>query len=320
MKAVREFVVSTLVGGIFIVVPVYLALVLLLKGMQSAARLVKPFAAMVPDWVPAETFFSLLLVLLVCFLVGAAVRTKPGGRFEKRWRRCSSSGFPGTACCGVSPSAWPGTPRRARGSRPCQRSRMRWSPRSSSKNLRRTLHGVRAIHPDTVCRGRLRACAGTRDPVDVPFTQAVRTISRWGSGSGEMVAAMRSRPSGPAPEHAYSWRDRRVDRSRLLGPKPSTGLTVAARQPGNSAAASPTNASTPLARRIIRALKGLTPNSWASIHRPNAHVAGMAMDMPRASMTTASRVISHSAAAGVAPSASPPISGVRCVTTNDITP
>ena len=86
MKAVREFVVSTLVGGIFIVVPVYLAVILLLKGMQSAGRLVKPFAAMLPDWLPAERFFSLLLVLLVCFVVGAVVRTRPGRAMVKRGR------------------------------------------------------------------------------------------------------------------------------------------------------------------------------------------------------------------------------------------
>jgi hypothetical protein len=28
-------------------------------------------------------------------------------------------------------------------------------------------------------------------PVDVPFTQAIRTISRWGSGASDLVAAMR---------------------------------------------------------------------------------------------------------------------------------
>jgi hypothetical protein len=27
-------------------------------------------------------------------------------------------------------------------------------------------------------------------PVDVPFTQAVKVITRWGSGSRELVAAM----------------------------------------------------------------------------------------------------------------------------------
>ena len=34
-------------------------------------------------------------------------------------------------------------------------------------------------------------------PVDVPFTQAVRSISRWGAGSRDLMAAM------PAP-HAHS--------------------------------------------------------------------------------------------------------------------
>ena len=29
-------------------------------------------------------------------------------------------------------------------------------------------------------------------PVDVPFTQAIRSISRWGSGSAEFVAAIRT--------------------------------------------------------------------------------------------------------------------------------
>jgi hypothetical protein len=35
MKYPREFVMSTLVGGKFVVVPVYLAVLLLLKGMKS---------------------------------------------------------------------------------------------------------------------------------------------------------------------------------------------------------------------------------------------------------------------------------------------
>ena len=60
MKFVREFVTSTVVGGLFVVVPVYLAVLLLLKGMKSVAGLVRPFAALLPDWLPAEDFFALL--------------------------------------------------------------------------------------------------------------------------------------------------------------------------------------------------------------------------------------------------------------------
>ena len=36
MKYAREFITSTVVGGLFIVVPVYLAALLLLKGMALA--------------------------------------------------------------------------------------------------------------------------------------------------------------------------------------------------------------------------------------------------------------------------------------------
>ena len=52
MKYAREFVTSTVVGGLFIVVPVYLAVVLLLKGMKSVAGLVRPFAALLPGMDP----------------------------------------------------------------------------------------------------------------------------------------------------------------------------------------------------------------------------------------------------------------------------
>ena len=30
-------------------------------------------------------------------------------------------------------------------------------------------------------------------PLDVPFTQAIKSVSRWGSGSKDLVAAMKAR-------------------------------------------------------------------------------------------------------------------------------
>ena len=48
-----------------VVVPLYPA-ILLLKGMNSVARLVRPFAALLPDWIPAEDFFSLLSPPIIC--------------------------------------------------------------------------------------------------------------------------------------------------------------------------------------------------------------------------------------------------------------
>src|SRR5436190_14846613 len=73
MKHVRAFVVSSVVGGLLIVVPLYLSVLLILKAMQAVAGIVRPLAKLLPEWIPAERVLSLLLVLIVCFLIGAAV-------------------------------------------------------------------------------------------------------------------------------------------------------------------------------------------------------------------------------------------------------
>jgi hypothetical protein len=42
MKFAREFLANALVGGLLIVLPIYLAVLVLLRGMQSVAALVRP--------------------------------------------------------------------------------------------------------------------------------------------------------------------------------------------------------------------------------------------------------------------------------------
>jgi uncharacterized membrane protein len=198
MKAVREFVVSTLVGGIFIVVPVYLAIVLLLKGMQSAGRLVKPFAAMVPDWLPAETFFSLLLVLLVCFLVGAAVRTKPGRAIREKMEKVFFERLPGYGLLRSLTQRLAGDTEESAWQPALAEIEDALVPSFIIEELVDGRYTVFVPSIPTPFAGAVYVLDRARvHPVDVPFTQAVRTISRWGSGSGDMVAAMRKPPSGP---------------------------------------------------------------------------------------------------------------------------
>jgi len=192
MKYAREFVTSTLVGGLLIVVPAYLAVLLLLKGMKSAATLVRPFAALLPDWVPAENLFSLLLVLIICFIVGVAVRTRSGRAVRERMEVALFGRLPGY---GLIKSL---TQRLAGDSEESA-----WTP--ALVELEDAL--VPAFIIETLDDGRLTVfvpsvptpLAGavyvlSADRVhilDVPFTQAIRSISRWGSGSSDLVAAMR---------------------------------------------------------------------------------------------------------------------------------
>jgi len=192
MKYAREFVTSTLVGGLLIVVPVYLAVLLLLKGMKSAATVVRPFAAVLPDWIPAENLCSLLLVLIICFIVGVAVRTRSGRVVRERLEVTLFGRLPGY---GLIKSL---TQRLAGDSEESA-----WTP--ALIELEDAL--VPAFIIETLDDGRLTVfvpsvptpLAGavyvlSADRVhilDVPFTQAIRSISRWGSGSSDLVAAMR---------------------------------------------------------------------------------------------------------------------------------
>jgi uncharacterized membrane protein len=194
MKYAREFVTSTLVGGLLIVVPVYLAVLLLLKGMKSAAGLVRPVAALLPDWLPAEGFFSLVLVLTICFLVGIAVRTRSGRAVRERMEVAFFGRLPGY---GLIRSL---TQRLAGDS-----DESAWTP--ALVEIEEAL--VPAFIIEVLDDGRftvfvpsvptpLAGAVYVLSPervhiIDVPFTQAIRSISRWGSGSKDLVAAMRKR-------------------------------------------------------------------------------------------------------------------------------
>jgi uncharacterized membrane protein len=188
----REFVTSTVVGGLFIVVPVYLAVLLLLKGMKSVAGLVRPVAALVPDWLPAETLLSLILVLVLCFVVGVAVRTPAGRAARERMEMVFFERLPGY---GLLRSL---TQRLAGDSEGHT-----WQP--ALVDLEDAL--VPAFIIEELADGRFTVfvpsvptpLAGAvyvfpRERVhlvEVPFTQAIQSISRWGSGSKDLVAAMR---------------------------------------------------------------------------------------------------------------------------------
>lgn len=192
MKYAREFVTSTLVGGLLIVVPVYLAILLLLKGMKSVATLVRPFAALLPEWIPAERFLSLLLVLVLCCVVGAAVRTKKGRAIRERAEMALFGRIPGYSLIRSLTQRLAGDSEESA-----------WTP--ALVELEDAL--VPAFIIETLDDGRftvfvpsvptpLAGAVYVLSPervhiLDVPFTQAIKSVSRWGSGSGDLVAAMR---------------------------------------------------------------------------------------------------------------------------------
>lgn len=193
MKQFIAFVVKALLTGLLILVPVYLAVLLLLKAMRSVASLARPFAMLLPEWLPAEHVLSLLLVLIVCFLIGVAVRTPTGRAIQERVEKSFFERMPGYALFRSLTQRMAG-----------KDEENVWKP--ALAEIEDAL--VPAFIIEELADGRFTVFvpsiptpfAGavyilTPDRVhslDVPFTQAIQIVSRWGSGSKELVAAMKT--------------------------------------------------------------------------------------------------------------------------------
>jgi len=193
MKHDRGFFTGTLVSGLLVVIPVYFAVLLLLKAMQSVVGLVRPFAMLLPTWIPAENLLSLLLVLGICFLVGLAVRTPTGRAIRERLEKSLFERIPGYALFRSLTQRLAGESRENVWKPALAEIEEALVPAFIIEELEDGRFTVFVPSIPTPLAGAVYVLSGERvHPLDVPFTQAIQTISRWGSGAKELVAAMQS--------------------------------------------------------------------------------------------------------------------------------
>ena len=191
MKQALVFTTRALSSGLLIVVPIYLAILLLLQSMKSVAGLVRPLALMLPEWVPAETALSLLFVLALCFLIGVVVRTRMGQTARDKIERTFFERIPGYALLRSLTQQMAGKSRENI-----------WKPALLDGDeglllvfIIEEFHDGRytVFVPSipTPLAGAVYVVERSRvHPLDVPFTDALKMVSRWGSGAKDLVAAM----------------------------------------------------------------------------------------------------------------------------------
>ena len=191
MKYAWEFVKNTLVGGLLIVVPIYLAVLLLLKAMQSVMGLVRPLAQLLPAWIPADNILSLLLVLSLCFLIGLAVRAPMGRALRERLEQSLFERIPGYALFRSLTQRLAGESRENVWQPALAELEDALVPAFIIEELEDGRFTVFVPSIPTPLAGAVYVLSQERvHPLDVPFTQAIQTVSRWGSGAKELVAAM----------------------------------------------------------------------------------------------------------------------------------
>jgi uncharacterized membrane protein len=194
MKKFGEFVVSAFLGGLLVIVPIYLAVLLLLKAMQSLVGFVRPFSMLLPEWFPAEHVLSLLLVLIVCFLIGVAVRTPAGRVIRERIEKSLFERMPGYALFRSLTQRMAGKDEENVWKPALAEIEEALVPAFIIEELEDGRFTVFVPSVPTPFAGAVYVLTPERvHPLDVPFTQALKSVSRWGSGSKDLVAAMKPR-------------------------------------------------------------------------------------------------------------------------------
>ncbi len=174
------------------VAPIYLAILLLLKAAKSLSGVVKPLTRLLPAWFPAEHVFSFVLVLLICLLVGMVLRTSLGQAARIGLENSLLRKIPGYDVVRSITGQVVGDGREED-----------WKPALAEIEDALVPAFIVEEHADgrftvfvpsvpTPLAGAIYILTAARvHPLDIPFTQVLKVITRWGSGSRELVAAMK---------------------------------------------------------------------------------------------------------------------------------
>jgi uncharacterized membrane protein len=206
MKRFRDFLTTALVGGVLIVVPSYLAILLALKGVKSLGRLARPLAILSPvGWSQtAETALALLMMCIICLATGVAVLTRPGRAVRERIERSVLAKMPAYVLVRDLTQQLAGQGRENA-----------WKPAVAEMGAGLVLAFIIEELEDgrytvfipgvpSPVRGSVYVLARERvRPLEASFAQTVHALSRWGSGVGKLVAELESQRGDAAARDLF---------------------------------------------------------------------------------------------------------------------
>lgn len=191
MKQLMAVLAKALFRGLLVIVPAYLAILVLLKAMKSVANLVRPFTGLLPEWLPAEGLLSLLLVLAICIVFGAFVGTGIGKGVRNWIEQTLFARIPGYSLFRSLTQQVAGQDRDSTWKAALVEIEEALVPAFIIEEFDDGRYTVFVPSIPTPFAGAVYVLDRQRvHPVNVPFTDAIKVVSRWGSGAKNLVAAM----------------------------------------------------------------------------------------------------------------------------------
>lgn len=197
MKRLLKFILSRFAGGLLVIAPIYLAALLLTKAASSLAGMVKPLSRLLPAWMPGAHALSFLLVFVVCFLIGYAISTSMG---RSTWERMENTLFqkiPGYALLRSMTRQLAGKSQEKAWKPALAEIEEALVPAFIIEELEDGRCTVFVPAAPTPLTGSIYILTPNRvHPVNASFAQALKAVTRWGSGSKDLVAAMQATERG----------------------------------------------------------------------------------------------------------------------------
>jgi uncharacterized membrane protein len=146
--------------------------------------------------VPAKDFWSVLVVLILCLVVGAVVRTRTGRVIRERMEMSLFGRLPGYGLFRSLTQRLSGKSEESVWKPALVEIEEALVPAFIVEELDDGRFTIFVPSVPTPFAGAVYILNKDRvHPIDVPFTQAIKSVSQWGSGSKELVAAMRKNES-----------------------------------------------------------------------------------------------------------------------------
>ena len=188
MKGLAELIKTTLIGGLLVVLPIYLSVLLVAKLLASVLALLSPVTAAIPASAQFRQVAAIVIVLAVCLVVGLLVRTNIGLRAKNAFEHSVLEKIPGYTMVRDLAKRISGDETEDAFRPALVELEDALSPAFIIEELEDGRYTVLVPSVPTPAAGALFILPRERvHPVDVPFTQAVKVISRWGVGAGAMA-------------------------------------------------------------------------------------------------------------------------------------
>ena len=191
MKSLAQFIKTTLIGGLLVVLPLYVAVLLLAKVLVGLAAAVEPVAAILPGGEQLRPIAGALVILALCFLTGLVVRTGPGDRAIGAIQQKALGRIPAYAVLRSFIGRIAG-PEEGLSFQPALvEIEEALAPAFIVEELDDGRIVVLVPSVPTPMAGSLFIMeAGRVHRVALPFRDALRTVAQWGNGLGQWVKAM----------------------------------------------------------------------------------------------------------------------------------